>query len=152
VKYAYQEPPHPENTASPSSRNVDRKREHGFIRAQISKTTPQTINEKVGLLEYRPGTQTTLNTISKVGSMGYSIKRENGFLRRLTSNKTPRIINKNENIWGHRLGTRNILNTVLIFMGYAIKRYAQNSVNENQDRVRGLISVPLLLPCSQHIM
>jgi hypothetical protein len=45
VKYVYQEPPHPENTAFPRSQNVERNREHGFIRISISKKTPQTINE-----------------------------------------------------------------------------------------------------------
>jgi hypothetical protein len=31
VKYAYQEWPHPADTASPHSQKVERRREHGFI-------------------------------------------------------------------------------------------------------------------------
>jgi hypothetical protein len=49
VKYAYQESPHSENTASPRSEKVERKREHVFIRISISNKTPQTINEKYSL-------------------------------------------------------------------------------------------------------
>jgi hypothetical protein len=56
VKYAYQESPNSENTASPSSQTVERKREHGFIRISISNKTPQTINEKEDLWCYCLGT------------------------------------------------------------------------------------------------
>jgi hypothetical protein len=56
VKYVYQESPHSENTASPRSERVDRKREHAFIRKSISNKTPQTINEKENPWSYRLGT------------------------------------------------------------------------------------------------
>jgi hypothetical protein len=56
VKYAYQESPHSENTASPRSLEVERKREHGFIRISISNKEPQTINENENPWGYRLGT------------------------------------------------------------------------------------------------
>ena len=46
MKYAYQESPHPENTAFPCSEKEKREREHVFIRILISNKTPQPINEK----------------------------------------------------------------------------------------------------------
>jgi hypothetical protein len=45
VKYAYQELPHSENTASPCSEKEERERKHVHIRILISNKTPQT-NEK----------------------------------------------------------------------------------------------------------
>jgi hypothetical protein len=39
VKYAYYELPHTENTASPPSQNVERKREHGSIKLSILNKT-----------------------------------------------------------------------------------------------------------------
>jgi hypothetical protein len=41
VKHAYQESPHPENTASPRSEKEVREREHVFIRILMSNKTPQ---------------------------------------------------------------------------------------------------------------
>jgi hypothetical protein len=47
VKYEYQKLPYSDNKeASPRSQNVERKRDHEFIRRSISNKTPQTINEK----------------------------------------------------------------------------------------------------------
>jgi hypothetical protein len=40
VKYAYQELPHSENTASTRSEKEEREREHLYIRILISKRTP----------------------------------------------------------------------------------------------------------------
>jgi hypothetical protein len=54
VKYAYQELPHSENTASP--RREKEERERVYIRILISKRTPQTINEKENPWGYRLGT------------------------------------------------------------------------------------------------
>jgi hypothetical protein len=56
VKYPYHGLPHPENTAFPRSQNIEKKREHEFIRRSISNKTPQTINEKENLLGYHLGT------------------------------------------------------------------------------------------------
>jgi hypothetical protein len=46
VKYAYQESPHSENTASRSSEKEEKKRKQVFIRISVSNKTPQTLNEK----------------------------------------------------------------------------------------------------------
>jgi hypothetical protein len=47
VKYAYQESPHSETTATTRSEKEERKREHVFfIRISILNKTTQTINEK----------------------------------------------------------------------------------------------------------
>jgi hypothetical protein len=56
VKYAYQESSHSENTASPRSERVERKREQVFIKISISNQTPQTINEKENPWGYSLGT------------------------------------------------------------------------------------------------
>jgi hypothetical protein len=56
VKYAYQESPHSENTASPRIERVESKREHVFIRISISNKTPQIINENENPWGYRLGT------------------------------------------------------------------------------------------------
>jgi hypothetical protein len=55
VKYAYQESPHSENTASPRSEKEERKREHVIIRISILNKTPQTINENENPWDYHLG-------------------------------------------------------------------------------------------------
>jgi hypothetical protein len=55
-KYAHQELSQPEKTASPRSQNVEREREHEFIRESISNKTSQTINDIENHWGYRLGT------------------------------------------------------------------------------------------------
>jgi hypothetical protein len=46
VKYAYQESPHSENTASPRSEKEEREREHVYIRILISKGHHKQLTKK----------------------------------------------------------------------------------------------------------
>jgi hypothetical protein len=46
VKYAYQESPHSENTASPRSEKEEREREHVYVRILISKGHHRQLTKK----------------------------------------------------------------------------------------------------------